>query len=561
MQVSRETRILNALCIALVLLAWITRITAKHTGLFAYNSLIFVLFITAAAIWAFQLKRRLLNRAVRRNLIMCVILMVFWMTVRTLKYEFIPPQHFASRYIWYLYYLPMLFIPLLMLLSVLSIGRAHNNPINSGWYLLFVPALAILAGILTNDIHQQAFCFDNGLSLWDAPHVSRGFVYYAAMAWMVIMFAAMLVVVFIHCAVPGRLKMIWVPLMPLIVGSVYTACVILENDGLIMQMITAPEIGCVTFAAFMECLMCVHLFPTNDNYGVFWNASSIGAGIMDKNGVIRYKSEHSIPVTQEQVQRAQSETVFLSEGNISLKSHEVRGGFGYWLRDISQIKRLNDELEALGRATAKENEILETENKMKAERLRIEQQSRLYDNMAHCVEKQLDRLSSILNSLPEDEAAFEQTMKYACILNAYIKRQANLFLLSNQSKFIDSGELYYAVTESVEYIRLCDIKAQCSMDGNADVWGGTAMLAYEVFEAVIESAVPGADNILVYLNITEDCLCMHMEVNMPKEIISDTLINDKIAALGGELEIETEENTEYVTLTLPSGGGKSDSLH
>ena len=44
MQVSQKTRILNTLCIVLVLLAGVVRLIGKRNGLFSYNNTIFALF-------------------------------------------------------------------------------------------------------------------------------------------------------------------------------------------------------------------------------------------------------------------------------------------------------------------------------------------------------------------------------------------------------------------------------------------------------------------------------------------------------------------------------------
>lgn len=553
-QISRETRILNILCVGLVLLAGVIRLAVKQIGYFSYNSMIFALFAAAASIWILQLQKRLLQPGVRHKLIGAALLMIFWMAVRTVKYDFLSDGHFAARYIWYLYYGPMLFIPLLMFLSVLAIGKPYDKNIDRRWYLLFIPTTAIFVGILTNDLHQKAFFFPAGLAYWSDYNEIRGFVYYTAMIWISLLFLAMLVVVFVRCAVSEKRKRIWVPFLPLLVGAGYTVCILCNVRNLLTRMLPAPEMGCLIFAAFMECLICVRLFPNNDNYRAFWEASSIGAGIMDKDGVVRYQSARSIPVTPEQVQRARNEDVFLENGRLLLKSHTVHGGFGYWIRDISEIRRLNEELKELGNITEEENSMLEAENKMRSERLRIEEQNRLYDDMARRVQKQLDRLNEILDSPPVEEEEFEKTMRYACILNAYIKRYSNLVLLSHQGSVMHSEELRHAVVESLEYVQLCGIKAQCFFDGKENLSGHVVMLAYEILEAVLEASVHSADHILVYLNVSESSLILRMELNVAEAIFFDGSMGKKTAELGGTLEIEKEDATEYLTLTLPAGG-------
>lgn len=105
-----------------------------------------------------------------------------------------------------------------------------------------------------------------------------------------------------------------------------------------------------------------------------------------------------------------------------------------------------------------------------------------------------------------DEKAFIDTMKYACILNCYVKRCSNLLLLSHQNARIDSGELFLAISESLEYVRLFGIKAHASCKGERQL----------------------LENVMYEL----------------------------IAVFGGRLTIETEAGTEYVSLMLPVGGDK-----
>lgn len=291
MQSSRETKIMNTVCTLLVLLAGIARLLLRHSQQFSYNSLIFALFTAAILIWAYQLKKRLVQSYVRRNLMGAAFLMILWMVLRTVKYEFlIPKEHAAARYVWYLYYIPLIWIPLLMFLSVLYIGRPYNCPISRRWNILYFPAVLLVAAVLTNDYHQLAFRFPEGLDRWNSSFYTYGPVYYSVVIWIAVLFVVMMIVVFVRCAVPANRKKIWIPMIPFVFGMVYTVLYILNVDNVLVKLFRLPEIGCFLFAAFMEGLIIVHLFPSNDSYSDFWNASSIGAGIMDENGVISYKS-------------------------------------------------------------------------------------------------------------------------------------------------------------------------------------------------------------------------------------------------------------------------------
>lgn len=80
--------------------------------------------------------------------------------------------------------------------------------------------------------------------------------------------------------------------------------------------------------------------------------------------------------------------------------------------------------------------------------------------------------------MPEqNEKMFEHTMKYACILNAYIKRLSNMLLLYHQNCRIFSGELCLAISESLEYVRLYGIKAHFEYRGESLMAGERVLIA------------------------------------------------------------------------------------
>lgn len=562
MQCSRETKILNCVCIGLVILAGATRVVGytkigEHTRILAYNGVICALFTTAALIWLFQLRKRLLQPNVRRYLTGLAVLIIFWIALRTVKYEFLPPNHPTTRYGWYLYYLPQTLGILLLFLSVLHIGLPHDRPIDRRWKLLYIPAVLITAGILTNDFHQLAFRFPEGIENWERCPYTYGPLYVIAMVWIAVMFICILSVVFIRCAVPGRRKYIWVPLMPLAAAVVYFVLFLLDENNILLFPLKVPEFVCVFIAVFTECLIVTRLLPSNDGYDEFWNASSIGAGIMDESGIISYSSEHSLPVTPEQVRSAQESAVFFEDGNTALRSHTIRGGYGYWFKDLTEINRLNRKLASFGDLLAEENDLLDAENRLAEKRVRIKQQNRLYGGIAQSVRPQLNKISRLLDAPPEDEEEFVRQMKIACILSAYIKRRSNLLLLMHQNRLIDSEELSLSIAESLEYLQLCGIKAYgaCKTDGVLP--GEHIVLAYKLFESALEAAIPGTYAVLVNLQVTNGQLSLRIEMSTPRRVLPPHFMRGEITALRGTLEIESDPETAYIYLLLPRGGGES----
>ena len=71
---------------------------------------------------------------------------------------------------WYLFYLPMLFVPMLALLIALSLGKPDWYKLPKSTAVLWCISTVLLLLVLTNDLHQLVFTFPEG-SVWsDTDH-------------------------------------------------------------------------------------------------------------------------------------------------------------------------------------------------------------------------------------------------------------------------------------------------------------------------------------------------------------------------------------------------------
>ena len=113
------------------------------------RSLIYIGLMTWRGVSLWQ---RIVQTQVRRYLAATAALCVFWLSIRTVKFFFA-----AIRYLWYGYYVPMLFIPLLCVLVALSLGRPENYRLPKWTNLLYLPTALLLLQVLTNDLHHKAY--------------------------------------------------------------------------------------------------------------------------------------------------------------------------------------------------------------------------------------------------------------------------------------------------------------------------------------------------------------------------------------------------------------------
>ena len=80
-----------------------------------------------------------------------------WMSLlmillRGIKYSAVSEVGVLARHTWYLYYVPMLLIPLFMFYISLLVSQKSGARIHRAWYLTFAVTAAFILIVLTNDV-------------------------------------------------------------------------------------------------------------------------------------------------------------------------------------------------------------------------------------------------------------------------------------------------------------------------------------------------------------------------------------------------------------------------
>lgn len=179
------------------------------------------IYIGLYAAWGLSVRRRIVQKQVRRYLTGVAVLLIFWMVLRSAKY-FIVWQADAIRYMWYLFYLPMLFVPMLALLIAMSLGKPDDYRLPKRTMALWLISGAMLLLVLTNDLHQLVFTFPKDAAVWSDTDHGYGIAYFPVIGWQVLCAAAALAVMFNKCRVPNGRRYL-LPAVPMLISLVYSA--------------------------------------------------------------------------------------------------------------------------------------------------------------------------------------------------------------------------------------------------------------------------------------------------------------------------------------------------
>ena len=472
--------------------------------------------------------------------------------LRGMKYGVFPEVGAIARHIWYLYYVPMLLIPLFLFYISLLVSSGGTGGVPRIWYLAvtFTSLLTVL--VLTNDLHQLAFRFMPGFEGWDSDY-TRGWLFYVVTAWQYVLYFSAIAVLTVKCRVGASKKRVPVFLIPFAIGIAMSVLLMTGTMPKVNGTYIAefPETLITMVAVVLEGCMGLGLIPTNRNYGKLFGGFSISAQITDQSGTPVYSSSTASPLTPEQF--SEQSGVRIDEHTV-LNKMKIPGGYGFWQDDMTELDRLNVELAETKEALAQEAELIRLRGELKEKRAKIEQRTRVYDVIARRTQRQSQMMSRLAGEarLTDDAALKDENRRIITLLGAYIKRYANLTLLSQESDFIEAGELALSISEVLRYLNYCGIPGEFFGGADRVVPAGAALSSFEAFGELIEANYRRLRGVIANLSAAENVTLKLTAEGLTEPLSDET--GKMLSSAAVLLETEVEDGVAYVCFTLTEGG-------
>ena len=494
---------------ATILCAILARVLSKlgyaHVTLGLIRTMIYIGLYT---VWGSSIRKRIVQAQARHFLTAISTLMVFWFSVRTMKYYFVINPT-VTRYLWYLYYLPMMLIPVLAVYVSISLGKPEGFRLPE-WSLLFcVPTLLCLLLVLTNDLHQWVFTFPVD-EVWSDKNNGYTWGYYVVFAWNVFCALTAFVIMAVMCRKSSKVKF-----LPVIILSVSIIYALIYASGsewlqLIGGDITAAQ--CLLFTGIFEsCIRC-GLIRVNTGYAALFESGTFGAQITDTDYNVRCTSVNAQPFSEELMRRAENGTVS-PEKNTLLKSHRISGGHVLWQEDITGITVLLEQLEKNREKIARGN-IIEKENydvSLKINSAR--EKNRLYGMLQQQTARQIELIGRQLARYDEeqDEEKRRRLLAEIAVEGAYIKRRGNLMFIMEGSEKVEISELSRALDESFANLRILGVDCAVDCPTEGLLLCRDAARVYDFFEAVVEDSMENLQTVWLKVRELSDLFIFNFE--------------------------------------------------
>ena len=483
-----------------------------------------VLYLLLFSLWGYSLDRRIIQTQALHCLRLTAALMLLWLILRTLKYEFVTDLTVA-RYIWYLYYLPMLFIPLLGVYIALTLGKSEEYRLTGkAGFLVAIPGILFLL-VITNDLHQQVFAFDSGVpGVPDNYGYSHGIFYFCSMGWMVACMIFSLVLLLKKSRVPSGSKK---RIRPFVIACITVLYGILYLSGLPAVRWWFGDMNvmfCLLYAAIYEsCIRC-RMIQSNTGYVELFEATTLAACIADRTGNIVFRSR----AADEDMVCPKNGLQIIRPDGIRISSAPISGGYAVWQDNVRPLTELRAKLSE-NKAKIKNNkEKLQEAYLIQKKLNELTEKNRIYDELETKYGKQIARIGQLLKQCEGAEPAETQNLlKRILLLGTYIKRGANLYFLSLEYELLPQQELRLTVDEAVRVMTVCGTECSVVYHTTKPMLSSEVARLFDLLKIVAETTINGLHSLFISVSDNEMDLSVECAADLSFLVSSNVTVKQE----------------------------------
>lgn len=355
--------------------------------------------------------------------------------------------------------------------------------------------------------------FPADTAVWLDNDHTYGAGYFAVMGWIALGMGAAVVTMLLRCRIPRSRVTLWAPFIPVGLAAVYTVFYVAGVGWLRDLLGDMTVVQCLLLTAGIEsCIRC-GLIQSNTGYEALFEVSGIRAQITDTHLHTLAASVPGDPFPEEKMREALCQTTELDRSTL-LKSSPVHGGYVFWQEDISELQDALDHLRLVQEELRDTGDILKEENAQKARRLKLEEQTRLYDLIEQESAPQFARLEILLTELSAAQSLEEAKglLGRIAVIMTYIKRRSNLVFLAVQKDTLDTNELLLCLNESAQALQLCGVGCTVELKLEKDLSAAKALMLYDLFGAVLDTG-RSLSAMLLYVQQEGTVLLMRLSVS------------------------------------------------
>ena len=490
--------------------------------------------------WVIYLEKHVVHKKMRRCLTAIGCLMVFWFFVRTVKFHILHDP-LGEHVCWYLYYIPMILIPVLGLAAAMFFGEKAEEKTVRRIKILLTVAVVLIVSVFTNDLHQMVFHFAKQPPFSDNDY-SYGILFMVIQGWMLICLTGMEIILIRKSRIPGK-KQFWLPIIPGIlllgwnIGNIFRLSFIQTFAG------DMTAVCCLLMAAIYQgCILCGLIQTNNRYFELFQTSGGLDAEITDYS-FQRYYHSGDFPQLSPELRAMIINRSYVQEQGIRINHIPIRGGHLFWSEDISVLLDQYQDIREQQEELTARNRLLKKTYQKEAERRKAEEQNRLLNMIQSQTAGQLELLSQLMDELEKTESRdrYNWILGKIVVVGTYLKRRKNLVLTqyTSDGNLLTMEDLRQSIAESCDSLKLCKIRAAYYVEsGDVQLNADDILKCYDTFEWLVEQLSDVIQSIFYRVSQIDE------DLRISVHIVSEADLRDLVSERP-ELKVQQEDENEW----------------
>ena len=429
-------------------------------------------FLIIFSIWFLTLYNRIFDKKLKKYILLIGGLQIFWMIVRIIKTL---TSGTLNNFMWYLYYIPMIFIPTFYYLSSKYITDKENKYKNIS--IIISTLLSFL--VITNDLHHLVFSpvEENG-------HYYHKIVYYIICVWIFYqLLMATITLVRKQIDLKNYYKII-LPFIPIILGLVYTIMYV-KNIAEIRSTNMSVVLGTLFFVG-LECMLNLKLIPNNLNYTKPYRKSNLEIAIIsnDIKNILKTNANIEVPtVIIDDLKKNQVKEKYKLEDDIVYITKKINGGIVVLKKSFKEINKLKNTSLEKNKELKMQKSILEKKQKIVQDLYEIEIRNQILDEVTDKIEIKKQEIEKMLNEM---DSIDRKQLSIIKLMIGYCKRMSNLIISDyNQEKY-NKEKINLLIQELLEDAGNLKVKGTLVNNDILECNSNTILKIYDSIFAIIE---------------------------------------------------------------------------
>ena len=473
------------------------------------NKFITLLFAILFTMWTIRLYYKLYDKKTRRYILFIGILIVFWMLIRIIKGVTLDIN--IERICWYLYYLPLIFIPTLFYVCSKSLLSKMNKTRKIFIYLI---SSILLILVLTNDFHELVFKFNKGIYYHNDYNHYIG--YYLIFIWIFYLFGGGMIKLAINRLKIKKDLKVFLPLIVLLLGLIYTYLYILDVPYI--RETNMSIVNSVLICLGIELAFYLDLIPNNKKYIQKFFNSNLDMAIISLDGNTKYTTCAFKVVPNfilDDIKNNKVKQIYQKK-NIVYDIKENKDSYVILRKDLTNIFKLKEEMLKQQKELLKQQESMKLEEKTKRELYEI----KIRKDTINRVEKKLEekRLEA-KKILMKDDIKREDLEKVKRII-IYSKKKSMLIISEMNNEIYNEEIIKILLNELIVGMSSLNIEGLVVVKNKMNIKGRIMSYLYDIVYELIENSKNNAVMIYVFSD--------NNMVNLKAVIGTNKKIKDKL---------------------------------